>query len=239
MTDLLERVLHAHGGLDNWRRVNTIDFRLRLRGEALEAKQQPHGMRDVQVQIDIRRARTLITPFPAPGSRGLVDNGRVTIETEAGTQISALDEPRKSFAGHAPQSPWSENQLLYFIGYALQNYMTTPFLLADEGVHCREITPHEEHGETWRVLKVDFPAGIHVHCPEQRFYFNDAGYLVRNDYAPEVSHGGAAHYTFDHRNFDGFIFPTHRRVVRREPSGQTLLRAPSIFRLDIESIVLS
>jgi hypothetical protein len=48
-----------------------------------------------------------------------------------------------------------------------------------------------------------------------------------------------AHYTFDHRNFDGFIFPTHRRVVQREPDGQALLTAPSIFRLDIESVVLS
>jgi hypothetical protein len=78
-----------------------------------------------------------------------------------------------------------------------------------------------------------------VHCPEQKFYFNEAGYLVRNDYAPDVTRGSAAHYTFDHTNFDGFIFPTHRRVVRREPSGHTLLTAPTIFRLDIQSVVLS
>ena len=32
MTDLLEKVLEAHGGLDNWRRINTVDFRLTLRG---------------------------------------------------------------------------------------------------------------------------------------------------------------------------------------------------------------
>jgi len=84
-----------------------------------------------------------------------------------------------------------------------------------------------------------FPPSIHVHCPEQKFYFNDAGYLVRNDYAPEVTHRIAAHYTFDHKNFDGFIFPSHRRVVLRDANGHTLLTAPSIFRLDIESVVLS
>jgi hypothetical protein len=239
MTDLLEKVLDIHGGLDNWRRLNTVDFRATLRGNALEIKQQPHGLRDVLVKVDTRRPRTLIAPFPVPGSRGIFEDGRVTIETNAGVKTSELDEPRKSFEGHDPKSPWTESQFLYFVGYALQNYMTMPFLLTNDGVHCEEIVPHEEHGESWRVLKVTFPSSIHVHCPEQKFYFNDAGYLVRNDYAPEVTRGAAAHYTFDHKNFDGFIFPTHRRVVLREPSGHTLLTAPSIFRLDIESVILS
>jgi hypothetical protein len=239
MTDLLEKVLHAHGGLNNWRRVNTVDFRLTLRGSALEIKQQPHGLRDVLVKIDTRHPRTLITPFPAPGSRGIFEDGRVTIETDAGLKTSELAEPRKSFAGHDPQSPWTEQQFLYFVGYALQNYMTMPFLLAKDGVRCEEIAPHEERGESWRVLKVTFLPSIHVHCAEQKFYFNDLGYLVRNDYAPDVTHGAAAHYTFDHKNFDGFIFPTHRRVVPRDANGQPILTAPTIFRLDIESVVLS
>jgi hypothetical protein len=239
MNDLLEKVLAAHGGLDNWRRVNTIDFRLTLRGRALEVKKQPNGLRNALVKIDARRPRTLITPFPVSGLRGVFDDGHVKIETSAGAQISGLDEPRKSFAGFQPQTPWSEEQLLYFFGYALHNYMTMPFLLAKDGVRCEEVAPHDEHGERWQVLKVIFPPGMHVHCPEQKFYFNDAGHLVRNDYAPEVSQGSAAHYTFDHATFDGFVFPTHRRVVFREASGRTLLAGPSIFRLDIESIVIS
>jgi hypothetical protein len=116
MTDLPEKVLHAHGGLENWRHVNTIDFRLTLRGGAFALKQQPHGLRDVLVKIDTRRPRTLITPFPAPGSRGVVDSGSVAIETDAGVKTSVLDEPRKTFEGHKRQSPWSESQLLYFVG---------------------------------------------------------------------------------------------------------------------------
>ncbi len=239
MTDLLEKVLDAHGGLDNWRHVDGIDFHLSVRGAALEIKQQPHGLRNVLVKIDTRRARTLITPFPAPGSRGIFDGGRVRIETDAGVKTSELNKPRESFVGHQRQSPWTDSQFLYFVGYALHNYMTMPFLLAKDGVRCEEIAPHEEHGESWRVLEVTFPSGIQVHCREQKFYFNDAGHLVRNDYTPEATRGAAAHYTFDHKNFDGFIFPTHRRVVLRDTNDRTLLTAPSIFRLDIESLVLS
>jgi hypothetical protein len=239
MADLLEQALDLHGGLDNWRRVNAVDFRLTLRGAALEVKQQPHGLRDVLVKVDAKRPRTLITPFPAPGRRGVFEGGQVRIESDAGAVASTLEEPRKSFEGYDPKTPWSESQFLYFIGYALNNYMTMPFLLTRDGVWCEEISPHQEHGERWRVLQVSFPRDIEVHCPEQKFYFNDAGYLVRNDYAPEVSRGTAAHYTFDHKNFDGFVFPTHRRVVFRDADNRSHLRGPSIFRLDIESIVLS
>ena len=239
MSDLLEKVLDVHGGLANWRRVSTVDFRLTFRGAALATKRQPHGFRDVLVKVETRRQRTLITPFPAPGSRGIFADGKVTIETDAGVKTAGLDEPRKSFEGHQLETPWTEQQFLYFAGYALNNYITMPFLLAGDGVRCEEIAPHEEHGESWRVLEVTFPLGAHVHCPQQRFYFSDAGYLVRNDYDPEVTGSTAAHYTFDHRNFDGFIFPTHRRVVRRDANNHTLLTAPSTFRLDIESVVLT
>lgn len=239
MTDLLEKVLDVHGGPDNWCQVNTVDFRLTFRGAALAIKQQPHGLRDVLVKVDARRPRTLITPFPTPGSRGIFGDGSVTIETDAGVKTSGLDEPRESFEGHQRETPWTEQQFLYFVGYALNNYMTMPFLLTKDGLRCEEIAPHEEHGESWRVLKVTFPPSIHVHCTEQKFYFNDAGYLVRNDYAPDVTRGTAAHYTFDHKNFDGFIFPTHRRVVRRDENGRTHQTGPSIFRLDIESVVVS
>lgn len=62
---------------------------------------------------------------------------------------------------------------------------------------------------------------------------------MRNDYVPEVSGGSAAHCTFDHNSFDGFVFPTHRRMVFRETNGRTLLTGASIFRLDIESLVIS
>jgi hypothetical protein len=239
MTDLLEKVLAAHGGLDNWRRVNAIDFHLTLRGRALEVKKQPHGLRNVIVKIDARHPKTLIAPFPVPGSRGVFENGGVRIETDAGARTLELADPRPTFAGYQPHTPWNESQFLYFISYALHNYMTMPLLLTESGVQCEEIAQHEEHGESWRVLKVTFPQGMHVHCREQKFYFNDAGYLVRNDYSPDVSGGSAAHYSFDHSSFDGLVFPTHRRVVFREKDGRTLLTGPSIFRLDIESIVVS
>ncbi len=240
MSDLLDQVLDAHGGLDNWRRVATIDLRLSIRGGLADLKRPAGGLKDAHIRLDTRRQHTMITPYPAPGSRGRFADGVVTIESEAGETKQTLAEPRRSFAGHDLLTPWTPEQFLYFVGYAFHNYVTMPFLLTQNGVVLEELAPHEEHGETWRALKATFPADLHVHYPVQTFYFDSRGYLVRNDYAPEVSGGGAAsHYTFDHRVFDGFVFPTHRRVVRRDGENRTLLTAPSIFILEVGSVVLT
>jgi hypothetical protein len=239
MTDLLDQVLDVHGGLDNWRGVSSIDMRLTLRGNLLTVKQHPDGIQDALVKIDAQEPRTLISPFPRRGSRGVFDRGRVMIQNDQGTMTSEEERPRETFEGHQRQTPWNDLQFLYFVGYAFHNYFTMPFLLTRTGVTCEEIERHEEHGETWRVLKATFPAGLDVHCPKQRFYFNAQGLLVRNDYFTEVGRGNAAHYTYDHKNFDGFIFPTHRRVVARDAHDHTSMAGPSTFIVDIESVVVT
>ncbi len=239
MSELLDFVLDAHGGLANWRNVTTIDLHLTMRGRLLQVKQQPQGLQGALVKLSTRQPRTLISPFPYPGARGLFENRAVAIQTDAGKQVAALDRPRPTFAGHERTTPWSDLQFLYFIGYAFWNYFTAPFLLTFDGVTVEEITPWEEHGEIWRVLKVIFPESLDTHCAVQKFYFNDKGLLQRHDYFTDVGRGRAAHYMFDHVTFDGFVFPTHRRVVARDEHNHAALTGPSTFLLDIQSVVLS
>jgi len=44
--------------------------------------------------------------------------------------------------------------------------------------------------------------------------------LRRMDYAPEVTaNSPVAHYTHDPNTFDGFVFPTRRRIHRRGTDG--------------------
>ena len=47
-------------------------------------------------------------------------------------------------------------QLVYFAGYAMWTYLTTPFLFVMDGVATEELQPWHENGETWRRLKVTF-----------------------------------------------------------------------------------
>jgi hypothetical protein len=239
MSNLLDFVLDAHGGLDNWRRVTTIDLQLTLRGRLLQVKQQPSGLRGASVKISTEQPRVLISPFPHPGTRGLFENRTAAIHEDSCRLIAALDRPRDTFAGHERTTPWSELQFLYFIGYAFWNYFTTPFLLATNGVSAVEAEPWEENGETWRVIQARFPESLDTHCEIQRFYFNEKGLLQRHDYFTDVGRGSAAHYVFDHADFDGFIFPTHRRVVPRGDLNKAALSGPSTFLIDLESVVVT
>jgi hypothetical protein len=71
--------------------------------------------------------------------------------------------PRDSFGGHQMNTPWDPLHRAYFNGEALWTYLTTPFLLAIDGVRVEEAEPWEEGPETWRVLRAHFPASIETH----------------------------------------------------------------------------
>jgi hypothetical protein len=58
-----------------------------------------------------------------------------------------------------------------------------------------------------------------THTPDQIFYFDEKGNLRRHDYKVEVIgvDGPAAHYTEDHKAFDGLAVGTKRRVYPIRP----------------------
>ena len=143
--------------------------------------------------------------------------------------IHAIPSPAMS------ETPWDQLHRLYFTSYAMWNYLTTPFLLTQPGFECREIEPHQENGETWRCLQVNFPPDIPTHNKEQTFFFNDQGLLQRLDY---VAVGPVSHYCFDHTTFGGLVFPTLRRVVRRTPSGP-VVSAPTAVLIQIADVAVA
>ncbi len=239
MSDLLELVLEAHGGLDAWKRVKTVDVRMSLAGFLFEIKQHPNGLKNALVKVDAGRPRTLIAPFPTIGKRGIYQDGKVWIQDDVGLIVEELPYPRTAYEGHERYTPWNDLQFLYFIGYAFWNYFTMPFMLTDDGIAIREVEPWEENGQKWRVIEAEFDKSIDVHCAVQRFYFNSAGLLVRNDYFTDVAKGHVAHYTTDHKTFDGIVFPTRRRVVSRADNNVTNTAGPSSVLIDIETVVLN
>jgi hypothetical protein len=89
--------------------------------------------------------------------------------------IEELLQPRSSSQGHTLETPWSDLQLAYFAGCAMWTYLNTPFLLVRRGVESEELEPWQEAGETWRRLRVRFPADIATHSTEQTLYFRSAG----------------------------------------------------------------
>jgi hypothetical protein len=55
---------------------------------------------------------------------------RVWIERRDGSVLEKCHHPRDAFAGHVWETKWDALHLTYFIGYAIWNYMSIPFLIA-------------------------------------------------------------------------------------------------------------
>jgi hypothetical protein len=129
--------------------------------------------------------------------------------------IEERHRPRDAFTGHVWETKWDALHLTYFIGYAMWNYVSIPFLLAERGFVKRELDGYEENDEHWRVLEVTYPDGVPTHTKVQKFYFGPDLLLRRMDSVTDVAGGVATHYCFDPRPYDGIVISTLRRVVSR------------------------
>jgi hypothetical protein len=144
----------------------------------------------------------------------------VTIAASDGTLLDALDRPRASFAGFGPEAQWTPAQAAYFRSYATWHYLVEPYIFTWQGVETRELSPWDENGETWRVLKVSFPASIDTHSESQLYYFDEAARLRRMDYQPIVNgHSAVAHYITEHTRIAGWDMPTRRNIHLRHEDG--------------------
>jgi hypothetical protein len=106
----------------------------------------------------------------------------------------------------------------HFNGEAVWTYLTTPFLLAMDGVRVEETEAWREGAETWRVLRAWFPGWMETHCMVQDFFFGEDMMLRRHDYSVNVAGGfPAAQLTSDYIEADGIRLPSKRRAYTRGP----------------------
>jgi hypothetical protein len=239
VTDLLETVVEAHGGLERWNQLDNVSARLAQGGGLWALKGQEGVLDDVVVTVSLHVERASHRPFGAPDRHSSFTPERVAIETDDGTVVEALDHPRDSFAGHTQETPWSTLQLAYFAGYAMWTYLTQPFSFTLPGFETSELDPWEEAGQRWRRLRVIWPSNLATHSREQTLYFNDDGQMVRHDYDVEITGGtNAAHYASEYREVEGIKLPTKHRIFPRTPEGQSL-EEPLIVSIDLSEIAFS
>src|ERR1700689_1985615 len=221
--DLAQFAIEAHGGLERWNRFSTISAHLIQGGVFWGAKGKAGVLGDVTVKVDLRNEKVSHWPFGSPDRRSRFEPQRVVLENANGEVLEELLQPRSSFEGHTFQTPWNDLQLAYFVGCAMWTYLNTPFFLVRPGFESEEVEPWQEAGETWRRLKVRFPADIATHSTEQTFYFDQKGLLKRHDYDVEISGGTpAAHCVSDLKECSGIVFPTKHRIFPRQADGHSL-----------------
>jgi hypothetical protein len=221
MVELLNFVVEAQGGMARWRALKSIAATFSLEGSLWQAKGKGGVVVGTTARADCHRQHITYEPFTGPSTRSVFEDDCVLIESLDGRTLQKRENARSSFAGHTRATPWDDLHLAYFTGYAMWNYLTTPFLFTMPGFACPEIAPWQEDGERWRRLRVVFPPHIATHCAEQVFYFDARGLLRRLDYRAEVAGGSAvAHYVSGHVTVGGIVVPRQRRALFRKPDGQ-------------------
>jgi hypothetical protein len=145
-TDLLEKAIEAHGGLALWESVGEVRAKVSGGGFGFAAKfpaspAEPRRALRGEARVSTATPRTILAPYPGPGRRGLFEADLVRIESEDGPVLAERRNPRTAFRDLRHNLWWDHLDLLHFVGYALWNYLNTPFLLLRPGIEHREVSP--------------------------------------------------------------------------------------------------
>ncbi len=239
MSELRDLVIDAHGGIERWNKVKTIEGDMSITGGLWARKGWPLALKNVHVTAAAGKQWISYQPFTGEGMRSSWTPDRTAIETLDGKTVKDRKNPRAAFDGHTVETPWDDLHLAYFSGYAMWNYLNTPFIFALSGFRTEEIEPWDENGDQRRRLKVTFPDHIATHCAEQVFHVDGGGLIRRVDYSAPVA-GGAptAHYLDDYRDFLGIKVATRRRALRRNADG-TSIPDPVFVAIEIADVRFS
>ena len=218
MNALLGKILHAHGGIDRWERYTEVKASIVSGGGLFALKGLPQDSDPRRMTVWLHEQRASVLPFGAPDQRTMFTPDRIAIEKLDGALVGERYAPRDTFAGHQMNTAWDPLHRAYFNGEALWTYLTTPFLLAMDGVRVEEAEPWREGAEMWSVLRAYFPGSIETHCLVQDFFFGEDLLLRRHDYTVTIAGGfAAAQLTSDYTEANGIRLPTKRRAYARTP----------------------
>ena len=237
MNDLLEMAVAAHGGLERWNTVKTIDVQLSITGAVWYVKGRPNVLQNIAMQVHTDEER-VSTTFADKDMHTTFEPDRVLIEKKDGTCIETRDEPERSFKNQPPGAPWDDVQVAYFSGEALWTYLNTPFLYTRPGFVTEEIGPIEVGGEKWRRLKVIFPDSVKSHTREQISCFGPDGLLRRHDYTVDILDGATGlNFATDYVDAGGIMIARRRRVYAYEGDYQ-IVKDPVLVAIDMTKVTL-
>jgi hypothetical protein len=239
LSGLLEETVEAHGGAERFAAARAISARIESGGFAIATKGRSRSFAAYECRVATAEPHAVLSPYPGPGRRGVFTPERVHVETEDGRVVEERLDARSRFPGGRRLLWWDPLDALYFAGYALWNYLTTPWLLFRPGIEARQIESWRRDGLELRRLAVHFPPAVPTHSRDQVFHFDERGLLRQLDYTAEPfgSWAKAAHLCEGHREADGLVFPTSRVVYPRRRDGRPR-RRPELIWIEIGELAV-
>jgi hypothetical protein len=234
---LVQEIIEAHGGVGLWNSLEVLEAEISAWGFLFTAKRRP-TLKHVVVSASTREPRLSFHDFPGSGlTSELIGDREVRIVGGDGRPTATRLNPRSAFGGLRRMISWDALDFIYFGGYAVWNYLVTPFLFLRDGFQFQVLEPREGARPPCLRLQVTFPNDIPTHCRKQVFCFDETRRLRRLDYTAEVvgRWAHAAHHCENYRDFAGLKAPTRRRV-RPILFGSSPLPGPTLVAIEVHTI---
>lgn len=211
---MLDAVLSAHGGLRRWEQVESIALSARGIFPLMMIKGVAPLWRRFDAEIEVHHPRVRFRDYPKPGMEGVFDRWNVSVKDPDGHGRQRGYAPAPGDTRPRFRYVWDDLDLLFFAGYALWNYLVSPFIFTRPGFECRELTPVRWRGDWLHRMDVIYPDDVPKHCKTQRYFLDEQGLIRRFDYRADVIGRWAlgAHLCSRYESFDGLYYPCRREV---------------------------
>jgi hypothetical protein len=219
---LLYDAIEASGGLERWNKLQRFTLHLSITGTLFFRIGRPRQFNDLIAEGSTRTQSVRFTGLTRGEKRGSYQPDVVTIENLDGQILRTWLNPSLDFLYHASDPLADDLHLVFFCGFSIWNYLTTPFLLARPNVTVEELSPWTETDQTWRRLRAVFPPEIVASSPEQIFYFDENSLQRRSDH--DLLGTKSAHYSWEHQTFCDIVVPTRRRSLAQRPDGSAIAK---------------
>ena len=227
---LLDDAIDACGGLARWNGLNRFTLHLSVGGTLFSDAGHAREFKDVTAEGSTRTQSVRFTGITGGERSGAFLPDAITIESLDGQVLQTWSNPNLAFPANGAHALADELHLVFFCGVAIWNYLTTPFLLAHPDIVVEELPPWQEHTETWRRLRAQFPPSLITLASEQVFYFDENALQRRTDH--DLFGTKLTHYSWAHENFGGIVVPTLRRAQTLRHDG-TVIAKPVLIDVEI------
>jgi hypothetical protein len=234
---LLNDVLMASGGLEQWEKLRRFTMHLSIGGTLFTRVRGAALMKDVVAEGQVHEQPLEMTGFTAPDRRASYRPDRVALERSDGKSLAERRATAAEFRGDLKAKAWDELQLVFYCGSLIRAYLGFPFTLADTDVVVRELPPSNGRDERLRRLHARFPERLATHFAEGMFYFDDQSQLRRQEYAPPHADDMIIAQMFSgHQRYSGILVPTLCRLLIKKADGAVITR-PSLVDIEIFDVL--
>jgi hypothetical protein len=226
LSSLLDQVLEAHGGLQQWNNLSDLVTEIQMEGHLCPPAAPSSTIPRSQAFFSLRQQRIIIVTDDG-GERILIEPHLVSFLGVRSSQLKVFPISETEAWAACAEGNLDLLRTAYILGFAIRQYVTVPFLYTEPGFTVEEIDPWQEDGETWRVLKIGFPSDIEAPARVQYAYYGAEGLLRRTRYRL----GGAedtdrVDYVSSYQEINGIWLPLAHEVLPCHSEGRKLPGKP-------------